>query len=197
MISAERVPYITEEEYLEGEAWAELKHEYCDGQVYPMTDPFACGISGMAGASDAHELVALNVASALLAHLRGKGCRVYKSDMKLRLQFREKTLFYYPDIMVACDPSDANPLFREKPKLIVEVLSPNWKKDLVEKAAAYARIETLEEYVIIDPRPEAPEVTLSRRAEGWEPGEAVTGMKATFRFRSVDLDFRVADLFAV
>jgi len=186
MISAEPVPYVTEEEYLEGEQLAEIKHEYYDGQVY-----------AMAGASDDHELVAGNLFAALLTHLRGKGCRVYKSDMKLRLQFREKTLFYYPDVMVACDSSERNPFYREKPKLIVEVLSADWKKDIVEKAAAYARVPSLEEYVIIDPSAAAPEVTLSRRENGWEPVEIVSGAEGKFTFRSVQLTMRVADLFAV
>ena len=192
MTSAESVPYITEEEYLEGEQHAEVKHEYYDGHVYPMAGPYA-----MAGASDGHELVALNLASALLTHLRGKGCRVYKSDMKLRLQFRAKTLFYYPDIMVACDPSEAHALYREKPKLIIEVLSEDWRKDIVEKAAIYARIPTLEEYVVIDPRPDAPEVQLSRCADGWEPVETVRGMDAEFTLRAVALTLKIADLFAV
>lgn len=186
MISAEPVPYIAEDEYLAGEQLAEIKHEYFDGQVF-----------AMAGASDAHELVSLNLASALLAHLRGKGCRVFKSDMKLRLQFRGKTLHYYPDIMVACDPADAHPLYRERPRLLIEVLSEDWKKDIVEKAATYPRIETLEEYVTIDPNPEAPEIQISRRADGWEPLEIVRGMDAPFTLRSVALTLKVADLFVV
>jgi Uma2 family endonuclease len=163
-----------------------VKHEYYDGQVY-----------AMAGATDGHELVALNVAAALLAHLRGKGCRVFKSDMKVRLKFRSKTLHYYPDVMVACDPDDAHPLYREKPKLIVEVLSEDWKKDLVEKAAVYPRIPTLLEYVVIDPRPDAPEVQLSRRADDWEPVETVRGLEGEFTLRSVGLTMKVAELFAV
>ena len=186
MIAAEPVRYITEEEYLEGEQLAEVKHEYFDGQVF-----------AMAGASDGHELVAGNIFAALLAHLRGKGCRVFKSDMKLRLQFRGKTLHYYPDIMVACDLADKNPLYRERPRLLIEVLSEDWKKDVVEKAATYPRIETLEEYVTIDPNPEAPEVQISRRADGWEPLEVVRGMDAQFTLRSVGLTLKIADLFAV
>ena len=50
MTSAETIPHITEEEYLEGEQHSEVRHEYYDGQVY-----------AMAGASDGHELVAGNV----------------------------------------------------------------------------------------------------------------------------------------
>ncbi len=186
MTSAEPVSYITEEEYLEGEQHSEVKHEYYDGQVY-----------AMAGASDGHELVAGNVFAALLAHLRGKGCRVFKSDMKLRLRFREKPLHYYPDVMVACDPADAHPLYRERPKLLVEVLSSDWNKDIVEKGAIYPRIATLEEYVVIDPQPEAPEVQISRRANGWEDLEIVRGMEAEFTLHSVGLTLKVADLFLV
>ena len=186
MISAEPIPYLTEQDYLEGEKVAEVKHEYYDGQVY-----------AMAGASDGHELVALNFATTLVSHMRGKGCRVYKSDMKLRLMFRGKPLFYYPDVMVACDPAEAHPLYREHPKLIVEVLSKNWKKDTVEKAAIYTSIPTLEEYVIFDPKPEAPKVHISRRADGWEPVETVRGMSAEFTLHSIALTLKVADLFAV
>ena len=189
MISADPVPYITEDDYLEGEKVAAVKHDYYDGQVYP--------VQGMAGASDGHELVAGNIFGALLTHMRGKGCRVYKSDMKVRLLFRGKTLFYYPDVMVACDPADAHPLFREHPKLIIEVLSEDWKKDIVEKGATYPRIAALEEYVVVDPKPDAPEVQISRRADGWEPVETVRGMDAEFTLRSVALTLKVADLFAV
>lgn len=186
MTSAQRVPYITEEEYLEGEQHAEEKHEYYDGQIY-----------AMAGASDGHELVAGNIFAALHSQLRGKGCRVFKSDMKLRLQFRGKMLFYYPDVMVACDPADSEPLFRERPRLIIEVLSADWKRDIVEKAVAYSGIPALEEYVVIDPRPEAPEVQISRRENGWEPLEIAQGMAAEFTLRSVALTLKVSDLFVV
>lgn len=186
MTSAQPVPYITEHEYLETEQHAEEKHEYYDGQVY-----------AMAGASDGHELAAGNIFAALLTHLRGKGCRVFKSDMKLRVQFRGKRLFYYPDVMVACDPADSAPLYRERPILIVEVLSDDWKRDIVEKGAAYSGIASLEEYVVIDPRPEAAEVQISRRENGWEPIEIVRGMDSEFTLRSVALTLKVADLFAV
>lgn len=186
MISAQLIPYITEAEYLEGERLAEVKHEYYDGQVH-----------AMAGASEGHELVALNIASSLLTHLRGKGCRVFKSDMKLRVLFRGKTLYYYPDVMVACDPADDQPLYRERPKLLIEVLSEDWKKDIVEKAAVYSRIPSLEEYVVIDPNPAAPEAQISRRDNGWEPVEIVEGLHAEFTLRSVALTLKIADLFIV
>src|SRR6202012_3089269 len=102
----------TVEEYLEGEKMSEVRHEYFDGHV-----------TAMAGASADHEGVAMNIATTLHLHLKGKPCRVFKDGMKLRLEVQKKDLFYYPDIMVACDPKDQNPFFRRNPKLLIEVLS--------------------------------------------------------------------------
>jgi Uma2 family endonuclease len=184
-MTAELVPYITEEEYLAGEPRSAVKHEYFDGRVW-----------AMAGATDSHEMVSGNFFLALGNHLRGKGCRVYKSDMKVRLTLAGKPLFYYPDVMVACDPDEKHPLYRERPRLIVEVLSEDEDKDLVEKLLAYQRIASLEEYVVASQRAEAPMVKIFRRAEGWEPGEEHTGTNAEFELRSVGLKLRMADLFA-
>lgn len=184
MISAEPVAYITEQEYLEGEMLSEERHEYFDGHVY-----------AMAGATDSHEIVAMNIAGLLWAHLRGKPCRVFKGDLKVRLRFIEKPLYYYPDVMVACDPTDNHRLYRERPKLLIEVLSKDENKDWVEKSSAYRRIESLEEYVIADPNPDQPVVWILRREDGWEPPETARGMEAEFTLRSVGLTLRVSDLF--
>ena len=186
MISAHTVRFISEEEYLAGEELAEEKHEYCDGRVY-----------AMAGATNGHELVSGNFFAALHSHLRGKGCRVYKSDMKVRVLFRDAVLFYYPDVLVACDPTDPKDTHLDKPKLIIEVLSVDWKRDLAEKALMYRHIPSLEEYVVVDPRRDVPEVFIHRRADGWEPPEIVQGMTAEITLRSVALTLKVADLFAV
>lgn len=185
MISAHTVRFISEEEYLAGEELAEEKHEYCDGRVY-----------AMAGATDAHELVSGNFFAALHGHLRGKGCRVYKSDMKVRVLFRDAILFYYPDVLVACDPTEPKATYLDTPKLIVEVLSVDWKRDLAEKALMYRHIPSLEEYVVADPRRDVPEVFIYRRADGWEPPEIAQGMEAEFTLRSVALTLKIADLFA-
>lgn len=191
-MTAEAVPYITEEEYLEGELHSDVKHEYFDGRVWPVR-----GVFGMAGATRDHETVSGNFFLSLGNHLRGKGCRAFKSDMKLRLELTGKTLFYYPDVMICRDPMDTHPLYCERPRLIVEVLSEDESKDLVEKLLAYQRITSLEEYLVASAKAEAPMVRIFRRAEGWEPGETHLGMEAEFELRSVGLKLRVEDLFAV
>lgn len=175
--------YLTPEAYLEGERHSEVRHEYFEGEVY-----------AMAGASSEHELAAGNVFAALHAHLKGKPYRVFKDGMKLKLQAMGRDVFYYPDIMVACDPSDNHRYYREKPKLLIEVLSEDENKDLIEKFFAYQRLPSLEEYVVVRPDPAKPEVRIFRRAEGWEPGE--TRQEGEFTLRSVNLTLKVADLYA-
>ncbi|MEP0885700.1 Uma2 family endonuclease, partial [Trichocoleus sp. ST-U3] len=91
MIASPQQPYLTPEEYLQIEAQSPIKHEYIDGQIY-----------AMAGASDSHVTIALNLATLLRSHVRGSGCRVYISDMKTRIETLNR--FYYPDVLVTCDP---------------------------------------------------------------------------------------------
>jgi Uma2 family endonuclease len=186
VVSAQPLPFVTEEDYLTGELRSEVKHEYYHGRVW-----------AMAGATRAHELVAGNLFALLWNHLRGSGCRVFKSDMKVRLALAKQPLFYYPDVMVSCDPADRHELYSDRPKLIIEVLSGDEDKDLVEKLLAYQRIPSLEEYVVASPRAEQPAVYIFRKADNWEPAETHTAMDAEIELRSVGLRVRVAELFAL
>ena len=124
------------EEYLAGEKDSPVRHEYIDGQVY-----------AMAGASDRHNRIALNLASRLNDHLAGGPCEVFISDMKLQ---NDEKIFYYPDVVVTCDPAGADAYYRREPRLIVEVISPSTERiDRHEKMAAYKNMDTLQEYVLV------------------------------------------------
>jgi Uma2 family endonuclease len=120
----------------------------------------------MAGASEEHATITLNVAALLRAHVRGSPCRVYASDMKLRVAVRESYL--YPDVFVTCHPADpAEPVAKRHARVIIEVLSESTEAyDRGGTFAAYRDLDTLEEYVLIDSRQRACEV-FRRRPEGW------------------------------
>lgn len=139
MIVHQQKNYISPEDYLVGEETSPIKHEYIDGQVY-----------AMAGASDAHVTIAGNLFTLLRNHLRGKGCRVYMSDMKAHID--TANIYYYPDILVTCDPRDQKLTnYKKYPGLIVEVLSPKTEAfDRGDKFADYQQLETLQEYVLIN-----------------------------------------------
>ena len=130
---------FTAEDYLVWEAEQLERHEFVNGEVF-----------AMAGAEDRHVMVSLRLASALLTHLSGTHCNVFMSDMKLSI----KTLsnFFYPDIMVSCDPADRESrMSKSEPKLIVEILSPSTANyDRGEKFVSYRQIPSLREYVMVD-----------------------------------------------
>ena len=129
--------HLSVEDYLEGEKTSPVRQEYIAGQVY-----------AMAGASTRHNGIALNLATRLRPHLRGGSCRVFMSDVKVRIDALD--LFYYPDVMVSCDPEDRGDYFRKRPCLIVEVTSPSTEAiDRREKLLAYQKIDGLLEYVLI------------------------------------------------
>ena len=138
MVANQSQNYISPEEYLKLEELSQVKHEYIQGETY-----------AMAGASDAHVTLSVNLVTLLRNHVRGSGCRVYMSDMKARIESRN--IYYYPDVMVTCDERDkAFQSFKRHPCLIIEVLSTGTEGfDRGDKFADYQNLETLQEYVLI------------------------------------------------
>ncbi|AFY73694.1 hypothetical protein Syn7502_01638 [Synechococcus sp. PCC 7502] len=138
MIALQDINYISAEEYMKREHLSQTKHEYKQGYVYAMS-----------GASDSHNAVSGNLYILIRNHLRAKGCRVYASDMKVRID--KLDIYYYPDLMVTCDPEDTKyNYFKKSPCLIIEVQSPSTANfDQNEKFEDYSQIESLQEYVIV------------------------------------------------
>ena len=102
---------MTAAEFLAWDAGQTLKHEFVRGEVF-----------AMAGGEDRNATVALNIAIALRQHLRGSPCRVYGSDVKLRVEAAD--CFFYPEVMVTCSAADlTDRLIKREPSLVVEVLS--------------------------------------------------------------------------
>ncbi|MGB8700044.1 MAG: Uma2 family endonuclease [Thermosynechococcaceae cyanobacterium] len=130
---------LATEDYLAAEQLSAIKHEYIDGQVY-----------AMAGASDNHVTIALNLAALLKTHLRGSKCRTYISDMKVRIE--ELNIFYYPDVLVTCDERDrSTSTYKRYPSVIAEVLSSSTEAfDRGDKFLDYQHIETLTDYLLIN-----------------------------------------------
>ena len=127
------------EAYLAWEEQQAGKHEYLAGETFAMV-----------GARREHVVVALNLASAFKQRLRGGPCQAYVSDLKLRVEAVDA--FFYPDVMVSCDPRDhAAERFIAHPSLIVEVLSESTAAfDRGDKFAAYRTLPSLQEYVLVD-----------------------------------------------
>ena len=167
-------------DYLAGERDAPVRHEYVSGQAY-----------AMAGASARHNRIALNIGGRLNDHLDGDECEAFVSGMKVRVA---PDLFYYPDVVVTCDPPGGDPYFRTEPRLVVEVLSPTTERtDRHEKLAAYRSCPTVQEYALVSQ--ERMMVELHRRTGDEWRAEILTGPDEECAFASVGLTLRLGDIY--
>jgi Uma2 family endonuclease len=83
--------------------------------------------------------------------LRGRGCRPYDSDTKLRVRLPTQVRFYYPDASVVCHPNPATDSYQDEPVVIVEVLPRRTRRiDEGEKKDAYLTIPSLSVYVLVE-----------------------------------------------
>lgn len=156
-MGAEKLHYYSVEDYLDSEMVSEIRHEYLGGVVHAMS-----------GASRRHNEVALGIHALLKSRLKGGGCSVYAEAVKLHIKTSLAEYFYYPDVMVGCDPADNHEYFLEHPAILFEVLSPSTEQiDRREKLLAYQTIASLEHYVIVSQ--DERRVEWVRRAENsWE-----------------------------
>ncbi len=182
MQAAEQHDYVSVEDYLAAEELSEVRHEYLGGLVY-----------AMAGETRAHNTIALNLAVAIRQHLKGGPCKAYMSDIRVNLSIRDDAYFYYPDLVVTCDPRDTDPRFIRHPKLLIEVMSPSTARvDKREKFFAYTTLDSLEEYVLVAQGP--PEITVFRRADGWRAGK-VSGPESHLTLASLQLTLPLAAVY--
>jgi Uma2 family endonuclease len=140
-MTAQPKPYITEAEYLELERAASSKHEYFAGEIFAKT-----------GASEQHNLIASNVMASLHRQLRGHSCRIYPSDMRLKVM--QTGLNTYPDSTIVCGPPQYTDQAKRdtllNPIVIIEILSPSTERyDRGMKFQHYHAIASLQEYVLI------------------------------------------------
>ena len=189
MIADSGFPRMTPQEYLAWEEVQPLRYEYFNGEVVAMT-----------GGTIPHNQIAVNLAALLKSHLRGKGCKVLTSDAKVAVS--ESGPFHYADVSVTCDARDrsARQAIRY-PCLIAEVLSPSTEAiDRGEKFRHYRRIETLREYLLIDPDCMSLECYRLNERDNWELFHAFIKDKESAEdcevaLSSIDLEFSLALLY--
>ena len=149
-------PRFDRQDYFFWETEQPVKHEYVAGEVF-----------AQAGARQNHVVVALNIAGALRQRLRGTPCRAYIADMQLEVV--QADAVFYPDVMVSCHPEDlAAERVLHHPRVIVEVLSDSTVAyDRGGKFAAYRMLESLQEYVLIDPERRSLEIFRRLPSNDW------------------------------
>jgi Uma2 family endonuclease len=176
---------MTEAGYLAFDRESEVKHEFIDGRVYAMS-----------GASEAHNLIAGSIYVSLYTQLRGRPCKVYPSDMKLRTPSTRS--YTYPDISVVCGDAEFDGDSRDillNPTVVIAVLSPNTERfDRGRKFQRYRELEPLQEYVLV--AQDSPHMERFARQDSglWQLSE-VHGLQASLSLTSIACVLRLADIY--
>lgn len=178
---AQRMRY---DEYLAHEREAATKHEFLRGDVF-----------AMAGGTPEHAALTAALAGELRNALKGKPCRVYSSDLRVRVVATD--LATYPDVTVICEKlqvASDDPHAATNPVLVAEVLSDSSEAyDRGEKAAHYRRIPALREYALVSQRSRRIEVYRKNDRGHFELFEYVNGERV--ELASVGVSFLVDDVY--
>ncbi|MGZ8219096.1 Uma2 family endonuclease [Methylomagnum sp.] len=147
MAAVKPVHFYSEDDYLALERQSEERHQYVDGHIY-----------AMAGETPNHSAICCNLVAILVPQLRGKTCRTFSPNMKIRSgpiqKNTRKGMYSYADATVVCGEPRFHDEHRDvllNPKVIFEVLSPSTEAfDRGDKFHRYAaHLESLEDYVLI------------------------------------------------
>jgi len=175
---------VSYEDYVRLEAEGPTRHEYLDGEILAI----ACG-------TPEHAALAMAIGRQLGNQLEGRTCRVFSSDLRVRVLATGLTT--YPDVTVICGPSERDPENSAtvvNPTVVVEVTSDSSEVyDRGAKHEHYRSIPSLAAIVVVSHRETLVEVS-TRSASGWNHTEFRAGDRATIAAIGVELD--VAALYA-
>jgi Uma2 family endonuclease len=175
----------TAQEYLALEVESDVRHEYCNGEIIPMT-----------GGTPAHNEIAATLIFLLKTALRKQPYSIFVTDQ--RLWIPEVDVYTYPDVMVTARPPELKPDRRDtvlNPILVAEVLSHSTEKnDRGDKFAAYRTIPVFQEYVLIAQDKPQVERYFKQGEDQWLFTE-YRDLSATFTLQSVGVEIALTELY--
>ena len=175
----------TVDEYLELEIASDIRNEYRNGEIIPMT-----------GGTPNHNEIAVNLLAVIKPALRGKPYRLFSADQ--RLWIPDVKMYTYPDVMVALKPLEIQMGRKDtitNPCFIAEVLSKSTQNyDRSEKFAAYRTIDTFQEYLLIDQYRVHVEHHVKTAVNQWLFSEYDDPL-VTISLQFADLQIQIADLY--
>jgi Uma2 family endonuclease len=167
--------------YLEWEETQPERNEYIAGEVFARV-----------GVRQSHNLAVGNFSNALRRELKGSPCRVFIESVKTRIEAAD--CFFYPDVVVTCDARDRlTPRYVSYPLLVVEVLSDSTAAfDRGAKFAAYRKLDSLRDYVLVDVAAQRLEVFRRNAENHWVlydygPGDSVELASLSLKLEMAEL----------
>ncbi|MGF1496844.1 MAG: Uma2 family endonuclease [Elainellaceae cyanobacterium] len=175
----------TAEEYLALEVESEIRNEYRNGEVIPMT-----------GGTPAHNEITATLIFLLKSALRQQPYSIFVTDQRLWIPDLDQ--YTYPDVMVTPRPPELKPGRKDtvmNPTFIAEVLSDSTEKyDRGNKFEAYRSISTFQEYLLIAQEKPHVEQYIKQAENKWLFTE-YHDLSESFELQSVGVTISLADLY--
>ncbi len=169
---------LTIAEFLDWEVRQQERFELLDGIP-----------QAMAGGSRNHSAIALNIAAALKARLKGKPCFAFNSDLKTEADGD----IYYPDVTVDCGRAQGASMFSAVPTIVFEVLSRTTRhKDFHSKLPNFQATLSIQQIVYVESETQALTVWL-REGDGWKESELNPG--ATLQLPSIAAELTFSEIY--
>jgi Uma2 family endonuclease len=185
MIAQAETKVYSPDEYLYLEINSDIRSEYRNGEIIPMT-----------GGTPAHNKIGGNFYIALSLTLKRKPYEVFHVDQ--RLWIPAVSLYTYPDVMVLPKPMEMQTGRRDtvvNPCFIAEVLSKSTRNyDRGEKFVAYRAIPNFQEYLLIDQYKIHVEHHLKTAANKWLFSE-YDDPDITLVLSTLECQVQIADLY--
>jgi Uma2 family endonuclease len=186
MAVANTVHRLSEGEYLTIERTAPFRSEFFGGEMF-----------AMAGRTPMHSLITANLIGELRTKLKGRPCRPFTSDLRLKVE--ATGLLTYPDVSVICGPLQFAPGTDDtvvNPTLLIEVLSDSTEAyDRGEKFQHYRQMPSLKEYVLVSQRLPRMEQFLRRPNEEWAM-RTTEGRETSLALPSLEITLELNEVFA-
>ena len=194
VIASPTTQRYTAEEYLALEVESEIRNEYRNGEIVPMTEG-TLDSNEILGTPEHNEIIG-NLIFLLKASLKRQPYCIFVTDQRLWLP--ERKLYTYPDTMVTPRPVSLKPGRKDTvmgPILIAEVLSNSTEGyDRGDKFQAYRTIPAFQEYLLIDQYSPHVEQYVKQTENQWLFAE-YSGLDAALTLPSISVTISLADLY--
>ncbi|RKT45469.1 Uma2 family endonuclease [Thiocapsa rosea] len=161
------------------------RSEYVDGEIF-----------AMAGGTEEHNLIVLNVGAELRNQLKDRPCRVYPRDMKVHIAADDVGI--YPDVMVICGERRFHDGRRDvvtNPTLIVEVLSDSTEAyDRGDKFRHFRSLRSLQAYLLLSQYRMQAELFL-RQPDGTWSLSSYQDPSESIQLRVVEAELSLAEVY--
>lgn len=186
MSSLRKQRFYTLKEYYQIVKESDERYEYWNGEIFLMS-----------GASPEHVFIADNVLTILKNQLKGRNCRPFSSDMRLKVPTAPP--FRYADVGVACGELVFEEIDSLKalvnPILLLEVLSSSTERfDRQKKFEFYKSIESFQEYLLVAQN-QASIIQYVKQADGSWQGNEVIGLDSQIYLPSIDCSLVLREVY--